>query len=167
MAESALHRIVTIRFFGKIMLCLERPQTTFFGSGPADINPRRANQWPSRLGTHAVGPLSVPPSSWPGLSRPSMSLTQQERRACPAPVYAFGFAPAQKLGAPKLMSEGGKAGHDEPWVEDERHNWTSRIGSRRQAVLQCLSGSFAVRCISAAMTAASALVAALARIGSS
>jgi hypothetical protein len=84
-----------------------------------------------------------------------------------AGLAAFGFAPAQKLGAPKLMSEGGKAGHDEPWVEDERHNWTSRIGSRRQAVLQCLSGSFAVRSISAAMTAASALVAALARIGSS
>jgi hypothetical protein len=31
----------------------------------------------------------------------------------PAPAYAFGFDPAQQLGAPKLLSEGGKAGHDE------------------------------------------------------
>jgi hypothetical protein len=30
-----------------------------------------------------------------------------------APVYAFGFDPARQLGAPKLLSEGGKAGHDE------------------------------------------------------
>jgi hypothetical protein len=32
----------------------------------------------------------------------------------PAPVYAFGFDRARQVGAPELLSEGGKAGHDEP-----------------------------------------------------
>jgi hypothetical protein len=38
---------------------------------------------------------------------------RKPRRGCPAPVYAFGFDPAPQQGAPKLLSEGGKAGHDE------------------------------------------------------
>ena len=42
-----------------------------------------------------------------------------------------------------------------------------RVDGRRQALLQCLSGGAAARSIRATMTAASALLAALARIGSS
>jgi hypothetical protein len=44
---------------------------------------------------------------------PRLKCSKEERRGCPAPVYAFGFDPARQLGAPKLLSEGGKAGHDE------------------------------------------------------
>jgi hypothetical protein len=59
-----------------------------------------------------------------------------------------------------------KAGHDEPWVE-ARAQLDLPHRQRRQAVLQCLSGDAAARSISATMTAASALLAALAMIGNS
>jgi hypothetical protein len=40
-------------------------------------------------------------------------LRNKVRRGCPAPVYAKGFDGLSISGAPKLLSEGGKAGHDE------------------------------------------------------